>query len=100
LPDGQRCACGAVNACLNGLPETSIEQLVDSFDPAKEEINLVAPKNPKFLHVLSEWTTVEAVSSVEMTRVDNGNSYTKMHFLELFPEKLKNPAETRKCVWM
>jgi hypothetical protein len=66
LPDGQRCACGAVNACLNGLPETSIEQLVDSFDPAKEEINLVAPKNPK-LHVLSEWMTVEAVSSVEMT---------------------------------
>jgi hypothetical protein len=52
------------------------------------------------LHVLSEWMTVEAVSSVEMTWVDNGNSYTKMHFLELFPEKLKNPAETRKCVWM
>jgi hypothetical protein len=51
---------------LNRLPETSIEQLVDSFDPAKEEINLVAPKNPK-LHVLSEWMTVEAVSSVEMT---------------------------------
>jgi hypothetical protein len=35
-----------------------------------------------------------------MTRVGNGKSYTKMHFLELFPEKLKNPAETRKCVWM
>jgi hypothetical protein len=38
--------------------------------------------------------------SVEMMPVGNGNSYTKMHFLELFPEKLKNPAETRKCVWM
>jgi hypothetical protein len=58
--DGQRHACGAVNACLNRLPETSIEELVDSFDPEKEEINLVASKNPN-LGVLLEWMTVEAV---------------------------------------
>jgi hypothetical protein len=58
--DGQRHACGAVNACLNRLTETSIEELVDSFDPEKEEINLVASKNPN-LGVLSDWMTVEAV---------------------------------------
>jgi hypothetical protein len=71
--DGQRHACGAVNACLNRLPETSIEQLVDSFDPAKEDINLVAPKNPN-LHVLSEWMTVEVVIPNVAAAAGKGNS--------------------------
>lgn len=77
--DGQRRACGAVNACLNRLPETSIEQLVDSFDPAKEDINLVAPKNPN-LHVLSEWMTVEAVIPNVAAAAGKGNSQvTSLH---------------------
>jgi hypothetical protein len=38
--------------------------------------------------------------SAEIMQVDTGKENRNMHFLELFPEKLNNLAETRKCVWM
>jgi hypothetical protein len=53
--------------------------LVDSFDPAKEDINLVAPKNPN-LHVLSEWMTVEVVIPNVAAAAGKGNSQvTSLH---------------------
>lgn len=80
--DGQRRACGAVNAYLNRLPETSIEELVNSFDPTKEELNLVAPKNPN-LGVLSEWMTVEAVIPNIAAAQAAGKENTKVTSLHL-----------------